>query len=98
MNLRQKILKVVYPFLMKWGKKTGISYNQEDVHPYLSFYFLQARLSNGYTFPFSSLRGKYVMITNVASRCGYTNQNEQLEELYKKMGDRVVVLGFPSND
>jgi glutathione peroxidase len=44
-------------------------------------------------------RGKVVLVVNVASKCGFTPQYEQLNEIYKKYRDRgFVVLGFPSND
>lgn len=38
------------------------------------------------------------MIVNVASECGFTNQYAQLQELHEKYGDKVEVIGFPSND
>ncbi len=44
-------------------------------------------------------KGKVVMIVNVASRCGYTNQYEGLEAIYKKYTDQgFVILGFPANN
>lgn len=47
----------------------------------------------------SKFKGKVVMIVNVASKCGFTNQYEGLQALFKKYEDRgFVVLGFPSND
>jgi len=43
-------------------------------------------------------RNKYMLIVNVASKCGFTKQYEGLEKLYKKYKDRnFVVLGFPCN-
>jgi len=43
--------------------------------------------------------GKVVLIVNVASKCGYTGQYEQLEALYKQhKDDGFVVLGFPANN
>lgn len=46
----------------------------------------------------SQYKGKKLLIVNVASECGYTPQYKELEELSKKHGDRVAVLGFPANN
>lgn len=46
----------------------------------------------------SEYKGKVVMVVNVASKCGLTNQYEGLEALYKKYKDKgLVILGFPCN-
>ena len=42
-------------------------------------------------------KGKYLLIVNVASKCGFTPQYEGLEALYTQMKDKVAVLGFPCN-
>jgi len=46
-----------------------------------------------------SYRGSVVLIVNVASKCGYTPQYEGLQALYKRYGEKgLVVLGFPANN
>lgn len=45
----------------------------------------------------SNLKGKLVLIVNIASQCTFTKQLEDLEYLYKKY-DELVVIGFPSNE
>ena len=43
-------------------------------------------------------RGKVLLIVNVASKCGFTSQYEELQTLYEKYKDRgLVVLGIPCN-
>jgi glutathione peroxidase len=54
---------------------------------------------NGKDANLSQYKGKVVMIVNVASKCGYTPQYEQLEAVYKKYADKgLVILGFPANN
>ena len=47
----------------------------------------------------SRYKGKVLLIVNVASKCGLTNQYADLQELYDTYGeDGLVVLGFPANN
>ena len=62
------------------------------------FYKLAPKDRKGEPFPFSQLEGKVVLIVNVASKCGFTPQYQELEQLYKKYKDQgLVVIGFPCN-
>ena len=43
--------------------------------------------------------GKVILAVNVASRCGFVYQYEELQNLFKKYESKdFVVLGFPSRD
>lgn len=53
---------------------------------------------NGSTIDFSAFKGKKILVVNTASECQYTYQYEALETLFKKYNDRLVIVGFPSND
>lgn len=44
-----------------------------------------------------TLKGKKVLFVNVASKCGYTPQYEELQELSEKYKDKVTVIGLPCN-
>ena len=62
------------------------------------FYKLAPKDSKGEPYPFKDLEGKAVLIVNIASKCGFTPQYKELEELNKKYKDQgLVILGFPCN-
>jgi len=63
------------------------------------FYNFKVKTLEGQIFDFASLKGKKVMIVNTASKCGFTPQYKDLEELYKKFGGNdFVIIGFPANN
>lgn len=46
----------------------------------------------------SKYKGKKLMIVNVASKCGFTPQYEDLQNVKEKYSDKITVLGFPANN
>ncbi len=59
--------------------------------------FKVAGLSGG-EIDFSKFKGKKIMIVNTASKCGNTPQYDELEKLYEKYKDKLVIVGFPANN
>lgn len=53
---------------------------------------------NGETLDLSKFKGKYVLIVNTASKCGYTKQYADLQKLYDTYSSKLVVIGFPANN
>ena len=63
------------------------------------FYDFTVKTIDGKDFPLSSLKGKKVLVVNVASKCGLTPQYAQLEKLYEKYKEKdFVIIGFPANN
>ena len=63
------------------------------------FHSLEYETLNGDLVSFDKFKGKVVMITNVASECGYTAQNyRQLRQLEDKFQDDFEIVLLPSND
>ena len=47
----------------------------------------------------SDFTEKVILVVNVASRCGFTNQYKDLQELWSKYKDKnLVIIGVPSNN
>ncbi len=45
----------------------------------------------------SDYKGKKILCVNVASKCGYTSQYKDLQQLHETLSDKVVIIGFPCN-
>ena len=102
MTSRQKILKLIYPFIILRSKlkssNNTIQQNKKNTLPIISMYDIPFQLNNGSTITLSLFQNKRILITNTASDCGYTKQYDHLERLYKVNPDKLVVIAFPSND
>ncbi len=64
----------------------------------LSIYEYTAKSLKGNEIPLSEYREYVMLIVNTASKCGFTPQYEELEQLYNEYKDKkFIVLGFPCN-
>lgn len=62
------------------------------------FYDFEVKKIDGKKIKLSEYKNKVVLVVNVASRCGFTKQYENLEKMYQKYKDKnFVILGFPCN-
>ena len=68
--------------------------NQNPVDPITSFYDIEAKLIFGEKISMEAYKGKKILIVNVASKCGLTNQYSGLEKLYNEFSDKLVILAF----
>jgi len=63
-----------------------------------SIYEFKVEGLEGGSIDFSKFKGKKIMIVNTASKCGNTPQYAELEQLYEKYKDKLVIVGFPANN
>lgn len=63
------------------------------------FYDFTVKTIDGKDFPLSSLKGKKVLIVNVASKYSFTLQYVQLQKLYSRYSkDNFLIIGFSANN
>jgi glutathione peroxidase len=64
-----------------------------------SIYEFNMNSIDGKPAPLADLKGKIVLVVNVASRCGFTPQYTGLQALYEKYkAQGFVVVGIPANN
>ncbi len=78
--------------LIAMGLLTVSSYAQTE-----SVYDIKINSLEGEALDLNDYKGKKLLIVNVASKCGYTPQYKDLQQLHEKYGDKVTILGVPCN-
>src|SRR6185436_17479636 len=63
-----------------------------------SIYDFKVAGLDGSDINFADFKGKKILIVNTASKCGNTPQYKELEELYEKNKEKLVIVGFPANN
>ncbi len=54
---------------------------------------------DGNTLDFADYKNKVLIVVNVASRCGFTNQYEDLQNLWENYKEKnVIIIGVPTNN
>lgn len=64
----------------------------------MNIYDFTVKDMDGNDVSLSAYKGKILLIVNTASKCGLTPQYEDLERIYKKLGnEKFEILAFPCN-
>lgn len=101
-TLRQKVLRTLYPALMKMAQWTGknavVLHNRENKVFQTPIYNLSIAMNNGKMASLQEWQGKKLLVVNTASDCGYTPQYGELQQLQERYRETLQVIGFPAND
>lgn len=70
---------------------TNYGFSQKDIY--------SIKLNDAYGKPINleDFKGKKMLFVNVASKCGYTKQYDELQKLYEKHKNKLVIIGLPCN-
>ena len=64
----------------------------------MSIYQFSATTAGGEQQSLLNYRGNVLLIVNTASKCGFTSQYQEMQQLYETYGkDNFTVLAFPCN-
>ena len=88
---KQKAIIYIIIIMFSFFNKT-MSNNTE------TFFDLNVNSINGDVLNLSKLKGKTILLVNVASNCGFTKQYEDLQNLYDSYKNKgLIIIGMPSN-
>jgi len=86
--------KILISFLIIFGLFSKVSANYTKLAYDFEFNGIE-----GNVIKLSDYKNKIIVVVNVASRCGFTNQYTGLQKLWIDYKDKdVVILGVPTND
>jgi len=89
----QIYIKLIYTFIIMFS-----FLNPSNAEYQKKFFDLEIMDINEETLKLSSYKNKTVLLVNVASNCGFTQQYSELQSLYEKYKEKdFIVLGIPSN-
>ena len=73
-------------------------FNKTEANYEKIFFDFNIKGNDGELINLSSYKDKVVLLVNVASKCGFTNQYAGLQELYEKYRNKgFVIIAVPSN-
>ncbi len=85
-------MKIIFAFILTLSFMT-------PMNPENSVYEFRLEDIDGNAFTLEEYKGKVILIVNVASKCGYTPQYEELQNIYEKYQEEgLVIIGFPANN
>ncbi len=89
--LRSK--KIIYIFVIMFSFMKSVEAKYDKI-----FFEFQINDINNVELNLLDYKNKTILLVNVASNCGFTNQYSDLQELYDKYKDKgLIVIGIPSN-
>ena len=62
-----------------------------------SIYDIKLNDIDGNKIDLRSYKGKFILFVNVASKCGFTRQYEELQHLYENYSEKLMIIALPCN-
>lgn len=79
---------------VKETKPTAVTENKSSMK---SIYTININSLDNEAIDLSQFKGKKILFVNVASKCGYTPQYKDLQQLHETYKDQLAIIGIPCN-
>ncbi|MBT8185455.1 MAG: glutathione peroxidase [Eudoraea sp.] len=96
LTIKTSDLKFIKSLSRKATQKVVPDHNT-DVEQTVAIYDIEINDLENNPIDLSIYRGKYLLFVNVASKCGFTRQYSDLEQLFQRFNDRLMIFGVPCN-
>ena len=63
----------------------------------MPIYEIEINALDGTPLNLSNFKGKFILVVNVASKCGFTPQYKELRKLQEQFSSELVIIGCPCN-
>jgi glutathione peroxidase len=85
------LLILIFTIMFSFFEKVDAKYEK-------LFFDITIKSIDGEQLDLNNFKGKTVLLVNVASKCGFTNQYSDLQTLYDQYKSKgLIVIGIPSN-
>jgi glutathione peroxidase len=79
------------------SKKAFLATKDELNRHHESIYDIEIKQLDGTPLELAEYKDKFLLFVNVASKCGFTPQYKDLEKLFQKYKEQLMIIGVPCN-
>ena len=92
-----KKIKLLITSIMSLFIASCFSQDESTENPNKSIYNIKLNDIEGNQINLHDYEGKKILFVNVASKCGFTPQYEDLQKLQNTYKDKLIIIGLPCN-
>jgi glutathione peroxidase len=90
-------VKTIFTLFLIVGCLNIPAQTKQDMSAKTDLYSIAINDINGDAINLGDFKGKFILFVNVASKCGFTSQYKELQELHDKFKGEITVIGVPCN-
>jgi glutathione peroxidase len=91
------LLKTLVGFIFSSILFNSCAQTETKMENFINLYNIAINDIDGDSIDLNDFKGKFILFVNVASKCGFTPQYKELQELHDKYKNELVIIGVPCN-